>query len=227
MPVFTIKEVAEMCSMEPKNIHTYISRGKLIKRKDGLIDDTKQVNKEFLCKYKVWDKSEIEKCASAKLIEIKPNRKEQKLSKEEKPFKQKPASEKEDGEIPEHFKAFVSANELNKLKAEKLREEIEILKLKNKVQSGDLIPISAAENVTSVHFNSITAIFFNAIDNEISDICNELGVERERLTAIRGKLRQILNLNVIKAKEKSKKDLIAAAQNYEETENKNEQQNES
>lgn len=215
MPVFTIKDIAEKCSMEPKNIHTYIGRGKLIKRKDGLIDTTNIVNKEFLLKYQVLDKKDEDEVKIPAVIESK----EPKISSKSNQSKATQSNKKEnDSDVDENLKAFVTANTLNGLKAEKTRWEIEILKLKSKVQSGDLIPISIAENVTTVHFNSITAVFYNSIDNQISDICNELGVEREKLTTIRGKLKQILNDSVSKAKEKSRKDLISAAEHYEEAE---------
>jgi hypothetical protein len=51
MPCLTIKEAADKCGIGANNIHTYIGRGKIVKRRDGLIDDTHPLNISFFSKY--------------------------------------------------------------------------------------------------------------------------------------------------------------------------------
>lgn len=222
MPVYSIKEYAELCSKKPKDIHVYISRGVVVKRKDNLIDDKHPANAEFLKKHSKKEEIIIEESPTEEIKEvIKPKEPKQKPVKEPEPkIKTKPQRPPIENSEPVEER-YISSNVLNKLKAEKTKWEIELLKQKSNIQSGKTIHISVAENVTSVHFNSITAVFFNSIDNEISDICNDLGVNREKLTNIRGKLKHIINDSVEKAKQKSRKDLIAATENYEEPEEEN------
>ena len=205
MPVFTVKEIADSCSMEPKNIHTYISRKKLVKRKDGLIDDSNPINKLFLQEHQVWPVD--------KTLEQPKDKNKQTDTKVRQLNVKPPKSPPDDGLASEVLRTITTDNELKKLKAEKMQMEIEILKLKKSIQSGKMIPLSAAENVVSVHFNSITSVFYSAVDNEISDICNELSLPREKLSSLRARLKKIINDNVVKSKGKSKKDLTAAAEN--------------
>lgn len=198
MPVYSIKEIADKCGMPPKNIHTYISRGKIIKRKDSLIDTSNTINEDFLKKH-IKEQSK----------EGEPTVKQKKTINQPKQI---------DNNDDNNLDNYISSNKLNKLKAEKTKWEIEILKLKSKIQSGELIPLAVAENIAGIHFNSITSIFRNAVDNEISDLCNDLGVSREKLTKIRGKIKDIVNKSVISSKQKTKEDLRNFSKTYEDDE---------
>lgn len=46
----TVKQIADLCGIEPKNVHTYKLRAKVVIDKDGFIDDEHPINKEFIVK---------------------------------------------------------------------------------------------------------------------------------------------------------------------------------
>lgn len=50
MALYTKKEFADICGLPTKNLSTYIGRGKVIVRDDGMIDDAEGINNLFFSK---------------------------------------------------------------------------------------------------------------------------------------------------------------------------------
>lgn len=229
MPLFTVKEIGEMCGIVPKNIHTYICRGKLIKRKDGLIDDNNKINIEFLSKYNSNYVVEQVFVKVDKPIQIK--KKELPVNENQLPEKEESIIEKKKEEIivkqerkkrgrskPKEdskydLSNFIGNNILNQLKAKKLIEETELLKIKRERETGKLISFELAKNIFNIHITNIVQELKNMADNYTSDLCSRLYADRNILAEFRGKLITVLNESAKNAFKKSERDLKNITEN--------------
>lgn len=218
MPIISVKEAAERCSIPPKNIHTYIARGKLIKRKDNLIDDSNPINIEFFSKFC----STVSEPKIEPKSDVKPSKKDKETPKiQEKPSTKRYKKDPEDSE-PE-LSNYISSNELNKLKAEEMKEKIKALKLKNKKQSGELISLESSKIIFNIHISNIITALYNMTDNYTADLCGRTGSDRNVLAEFRGKLKKLINDVSLKAKQQSEKDLLALMPNVVDEEDEEEE----
>ncbi len=201
MPTYTVKKFGELCGgIEPKNIYVYRNRNKVRIRKDGLIDSDHPLNKHFM---------ETQR-AKRGLLDIKSDENVPRGTLEN--DVNVPDNDQDLEQRKADSEAVAAKKEQDKLKSEKAKLELDMLRMKAKLQAGEMIGMTEAQDFMTVHFNSIFAIFHNAIDNEISDICNELGASRERISQVRYKLREIVNVSVNQAKEKSRSEMVKLKQ---------------
>jgi hypothetical protein len=166
MPIITIKELSDLTGIPPKNIHTYISRGKLIQRKDKLIDDTVQVNADFIAKYRKI-KSELIETP----VLVTESAKKQ-------PKKTQPESENK----PESEQIYYSENKLRQLKGEKLNEDIKLAKLRNDKIEGKLIPTDIIQRAIQEVIQRYKMTFVQQSEQLIRDLLNELQAGNEIIT---------------------------------------------
>ena len=75
----------------------------------------------------------------------------------------------------------------------KVKEDIEIAKLKREKMSGELIPTDLVKVLFASHFKSVTTTFHQAIENLISTISKRNNLDREQVAKIRGELTKIIN----------------------------------
>jgi hypothetical protein len=199
MSVITIKEAAELCSKTPKDIHVYIGRGKLIKRKDSLIDTSHPANQVFFDRYaKTEPKIEPELKS-----EIKTEPKKEPLIIETKPKEQKKKSKQKDGEeLP-----FTTFTQLNDLKAEKLVEEIKQLSLKNQRLEGDLIELDLIKRATFEVITSYRATLYLASENILKNNMIDLGADNDKLTKAVSDLVALFNAGCTEAIENVKQSI--------------------
>jgi len=122
---------------------------------------------------------------------------------------------KDESESSNQYAAAV--NNLNKLKTEKLIEEIEMAKLKKQKMTGEIIPVAFTQNIFNIHFKNVSTAFYNAVDNYTAIIIERLGGNRADLSLFRLKLNEIINDAIKDAKVKSKQDLIALSKEYSES----------
>lgn len=198
MPVITIKEAASKCSMEPKNIHTYITRGKLIKRKDNLIDDSHPVNIAFFAKHSKAKTEEIQEMQE--VIEVvKPETTEVKEPKQPKEHKQRKVSNTDND-----YSRFDIANNLDRLKAQKLTEEIIALKLKNQRLEGEVIETELIKQATFEVVNAFRTNLLLAAKNTLRNALGDLGATNEQLTKSAANLEVLFNTHTSDAIENVK-----------------------
>ncbi len=217
MALKTVKEIAEICGMPPKNIHTYRSRGKIMIDKEGMIDTDNPVNVEFMQKYsklnlsgqvkKPKKKTDIDK-SGGKTSEPGqyPEVKKEKL----KVKRQAPdpdLTEDHSNYRQQDIEFYRTSMELKQLQKAKLIEETNLLRLKSQQKSGELIPVKFVSELFQRYIRAITTSFYNMADNYTSDMCTKIGASRETLTEFRGKLKKEINKSVDIAKEEVKKEL--------------------
>lgn len=185
MAVYKVREIADKLGVKPQTINTWAKRNKLIVVA-GQIDDKNPINGAFIeQKLKVRQQPEPE-----------PDKK----SKNKKPIT---------ADIPAdvQFKLNFAAQENDRLKNEKLYEEIEIAKLRKQKLLGEVVPVDAVKRIFNLHFRNLSVEFYNAIDSYSTIINQKVGGTRKDLAEIRVALKEVLNEHVEKAKLKSKDDI--------------------
>ncbi|MDD5013645.1 MAG: hypothetical protein PHW73_00905 [Atribacterota bacterium] len=190
MSKFKVSELAEKLGIERGTIYTYERRGKII-LKDGWFDDNNSFNKEFLQNRKI---------KSGKV----PEKEVEVIDKQPEIIEKRGRKKKED---TGNYTNYLSTAKLSALKAEKLYEEIELLRLKNRKQSNELIPLEYALRIFGIHSSNIMSVLYNFTDNYTSDLCERIGADRNVLAEFRGKLKNEINGVVLEAKTQTKKDL--------------------
>lgn len=192
MPIITAKELATLCSIQPKNVHTYVTRGKLIKRSDGLFDTNNQTNAVFIDKFTTGNE----------LTKKEPV----KETPEKKTTKRKQKEECEEDEEP--TTNFVTAAELNDLRAQKLKEEITQLSLKNQRLEGDLIEVAIIEKATIEVIKAYRSTLFLAAENVVKNNMIDLGANNDKLTKAVSDLQALFNAGCTSAIEQTKQVIV-------------------
>ena len=156
MPVYSIAEIAKICSKKPKDIHVYIGRGKLVKNKNNQIDTNNQINAIFIDRY-ASKSEEIQQ----EIEEIIPEKEPIQPKKEQK---------------------FVTSAYINDLKAEKLVEEIKQLSLKNQRLEGELIELDLIKRATFEVIQSYRSTLYLHAENVLKNNMIDLGADNDKLT---------------------------------------------
>ena len=195
MPIITAKELATICSIQPKNVHTYVTRGKLIKRPDGLFDTNNQTNAVFIDKFTTGDE----------IIKKEP---EKQPIQGKKTSRRKPKEESKDDDSEESPNNFVTAAELNDLRAQKLKEEITQLSLKNQRLEGDLIEVAIIEKATIEVIKAYRSTLFLAAENVIKNNMIDLGADNNKLTKALADLQALFNTGCTNAIEQTKQVIV-------------------
>jgi len=204
-------EFADKYNITRNNVYTYQKRGKILIT-DGLIDESNPINKLFIASRQAKEAiKQVSQPIEQEIITPKSLKPEATQDFKDTTEKIKSIKQTKD---PQTVLAFNVAINIDKLREQKLHEEVEGLRLKNKIQAGELIPIDYAINVFGIYLRSIVSSFYNTSDNYTVEICNRLAADRVTMAELRGLLKKTINESTAQAKEAAKKDLITAAQNY-------------
>ena len=187
-------ELASNTGLSRAHISVYVSRGKIVLNKDKFFDTENLINIAWLEKinYK-----------SAPLEELQKSEKKEVVKSNFKSISEKrdiPSEEKKDQRI-------LNFQISEKLKNEKLEEEIKLLKLKTEKDEGRNIPIDFVQRLFELHFKNVSAEFFYITDNYTSIIVNKLQGNRNDLAEFRMILKKTINDAIEEAKKTSKKDI--------------------
>lgn len=174
MPLLTVKEVSEKCCKEPKALHVYIKRGKLVKRADNLIDTTNPTNRIFFDRYGVKNEHQPEQVIAQ-------------------PPQQEPKKEKKTRSKSESKGEFVTAFEMERLKAEKLEQEILQLRLKNQRLEGELIDLELVKQTMFEVINAYRTTNYIAAENVLKTNMKDLDVDNDKLTKAIADLSALFN----------------------------------
>lgn len=145
----TVKQVAEICGIQPKQIHVYIGRGKILQRQDKKIDISELINEEFILKHK----KEVTKTVL-------------------------------EGNNPKSEKTYYSENELRRLKAEKLEEDIKLAKFRNEKIEGRLIPTDIIQRAIQEVIQRYKMTFVQQSEQLLRDTLNEMSASNEMITKV-------------------------------------------
>lgn len=197
MPIISIKEAAEKCSKTPKDIHVYISRGKLIKRKDSTIDTENTTNKLFFLKYGVQEK----KAEEIEVIKEIPN--QPKIS--PKPSKQ---SKKKQLDDDENTNVVYSAANLDALRSEKLEQEIIALKLKNQRLEGEVVETDLIQQTTFEIINAFRSNLLIAAKSVLRTNMSDLEASNDVVTRAISDLEVLFNSHTSEAIENVKQAIL-------------------
>lgn len=185
MALYKRKEFYQKCGVSKAYLTTYISRGKVILN-DNMIDDSIPENAYFM-------RVRLDKMA------IEGSKVESKITSN--------SGNDEDANEDENENLHKLNLEKKKLDIERAKEDIEIARLKKEKLSGELIPTDLVKIVFATHSKSITIGFHQAVENLISQIAKQAGLDRDQIAKIRGILIEIINKAVKNALATSKKDL--------------------
>lgn len=194
MPIISIKEAAEKCSKTPKDIHVYISRGKLVKRKDSTIDTENTTNKLFFAKYGV-EKKEPEP------IEIL---REEPKKETYKPRQQRSPKPKEE----DNSEVVYSAANLDALRSAKLEQEIIALKLKNQRLEGEVVETDLIQQTTFEIINAFRSNLLIAAKSVLRTNMSDLEASNDIVTRAITDLEVLFNSHTSEAIENVKQAIL-------------------
>lgn len=194
MPIISIKEAAEKCSKTPKDIHVYISRGKLIKRKDSTIDTENTTNKLFFAKYGV-EKKELE---PVELLREEPKKEPHK------PKQQKNTKPKEE----DNADVMYSAANLDALRSAKLEQEIIALKLKNQRLEGEVVETDLIQQTTFEIINAFRSNLLIAAKSVLRTNMSDLEASNDIVTRAISDLEVLFNSHTSEAIENVKQAIL-------------------
>lgn len=225
MALHTRAQFAELCGLKEGTARAYIStnikRGKILPSGD-YIDDTIPENAEFIKKQKLKnlfkDETPITKEPEP---ETPPKKKQYHYVKPDKdlpepPNVQDPVDDDLDdetelpdsGELGEDFR---SMSKLNKKKLvveiQKKQREIALLRLREEKLNAIVIPTELVKVMFSQHTRSISTGFKNSLDNILTLIAKQAGLNINQIAELRGKLVGEINTAVDKSVIESKKNL--------------------
>ena len=209
MPSYTAKELADICSIAQKNVHTYALRGKLVKSRDGLFDVNNPINAAFVDKFTTRDRTtaEVEK----KTVLLQPYaptplpQVQQSVEPEVKQARKRGKLKQSDDD--DQPNGYVSASKLNDLRAQKLKEEITQLSLKNQRLEGELVEVEIIEKVTLEVIKAYRSTLFLAAENVLKNNMIDLGANNDRLTKAVSDLQALFNAGCSSAIEQVKQSI--------------------
>ena len=194
MPIISIKEAAEKCSKTPKDIHVYISRGKLVKRKDSTIDTENTTNKLFFAKYGV-EKKEPEP------IEILREEPKKEIYKPKQQRNTKPKEE-------DNADVVYSAANLDALRSAKLEQEIIALKLKNQRLEGEVVDTDLIQQTTFEIINAFRSNLLIAAKSVLRTNMSDLEASNDIVTRAITDLEVLFNSHTSEAIENVKQAIL-------------------
>ncbi len=192
--------------MNERHLHTYITRGTIVRRKDNLFDTENTKNKIFIEKRKV--KENIVKPVNVQ----KRSKNKTKSESKKKESKDKAQSKVDENAVNENLKDDILKYESHR--TQKMKYDAEMAKLKMQKLKGEVIPIDFAQRIFGIHFKNISVEFYNVIDNLAIMLVEQLKGNRKDLIEIRKKLKESLNNAVQESKRKSIEDLNEASKEF-------------
>lgn len=188
MALLKVSEFAIKYNVTRTNLYTYKSRGKIIIN-EGYIDESNPINKIFIDSRETSFKVKIHPSEN-KESEIhipEPTALEKSIISK--------ASEKKvrDATTPKETSIYSDHKRTNKLRDEKLEEEIRLAKLRNDKLEGRLIPVDVIKRSTAEMIARYKMTFLQQTEQLIRDTLNELLAGNEKITATCSKLTDIAN----------------------------------
>lgn len=197
MPVYTAKELASICKLEPKNVHTYVGRSKLIKRDDGLFDTSNPINAQFLEQRKIYiSETNIEQNSA-------PVRQKSASVKQKQSKKTKNTDNEDEGETSESSSVF----EIAELRASKLKEEVKQLQLKNQKLEGLLIEVDLIQNTTLEVVKAYRTTLYIYAESIVKQNMIDLSANNDQITKAVADLSALFNKGCSEAIENVKQSI--------------------
>lgn len=208
MPIWKRSEIRHKFDLKSAYITTYINRGKLVPfdKKKQYFDDSEPANKDFIEK----QRQRLE----AKQAQPEPG------PEEDLPFGE--ASPSPPGNSPtvanqnNSQDALQPPSELSKaaivawkerLNAEKVKEQVEVLRLQKQRQLGNNLPIGSVEQLVSSLIKNYTDGFKEVVESVIEEFAAIGKLTNEQTARMRDKLYKGLNQAGRKANDQSKSDM--------------------
>ena len=197
MPVYTAKELASILKLEPKNVHTYVGRSKLIKRDDGLFDTSNPINAQFLEQRKIYiSETNIEQNTTS--VQQKSTNVKQKQSKK---------SNNTDNDTENETGELTSVFEIAELRASKLKEEVKQLQLKNQKLEGLLIEVDLIQNCTLEVVKSYRTTLYIYAESIVKQNMIDLSANNDQITKAVADLSALFNKGCSEAIENVKQSI--------------------
>lgn len=218
MARLTLPEMAKRLGVAPPSLYVQASRKKInileFKESDGkirkYIDDTDPFNLIFLRKYAAYRNVSESPIPETNISEMSVKKVDSSSKKE------KCVSAVVEGKNQKQtIEAYGSTGStLDELKAEKIQEEIELLKIKKQRAQGDVIPFDITKNAFNITISTLTTSFYNALDNEVNLIGQILKADKTIMSEAKKRIRDTINNEVKNAKKIAKKELKSIVDEY-------------
>ena len=200
MPIYTVKEFAALTGKTPKDIHTYAGRGKVVKT-DKKIDTSDDINALFLEKYGV------DVVESVPEVVVKTEKPPKWATVKRETVKPEPPT-KEQKEKQAQSKKMVAADlEIKNLNIRKKKSEIELEELRVKRLQGALMPKDQVLEITSTHFNSLTATYKAGLDEMLDTLITRKVIDRKEAIELKKVEVEIINKAIDDAIELTNADI--------------------
>jgi len=222
MRKITTGQLSDLVGMSISNLYVYRGRHKLNIIDEGsqrYVDLDDPINANFIAlttgrKGNVIKVADIDPKSLPKHVhrKVRVKRVNDKIrkDKEKTSSNKKPPAER----APRVHELIKPLTEFEKHKTEKMMQDAEIAKLRLDQLRGRVLPIDEAQNLFTMHFSSLTAEFYNAIDNYTVIVVDKFQGSRKDLSDLRKKLRAIVNRSVDDAKQRTKKEIQTKAEEY-------------
>lgn len=199
--MYSKKEFAAMCGITTKALSTCKERGK-VKYSGDHIDDSIEINKEFLLFKQVKNKFKAEQPKSLKLI-----RPLNKMERQD-PVINNEASDSGEDENPKANGVYEKmVLEKKQLEIKKLKEEIQKLKLGNNKTQGDFVSIDLVKNLIVLHTESLKVAYEDALQEFIVQFSAKNQLGREDIFLMKSEVNANVNRTVTRSIEDTKKSL--------------------
>jgi len=171
MPIYSVKEFAELTGCQPKNIHTYAQRGKIVKNKNKQIDTTNPVNNVFFEERRVNGKATI-------------------TTKPESKSKEKPKNDEKPPSISSHQKVL---EEKARLDLDLKRRDLELKEIELSKKRGELVDLEQTGVLISQYVGLTNKKLCSNIETFIQDICARHNIETSKAGKYKENIREIIN----------------------------------
>lgn len=187
MPIYSIKEFSKLVGKEPKQIHTLVSRSKIIKNDFRQIDTSNAINGAYL---------EVNKIDTSLPQNQNPVKKIKSITKA-KPRERFKA---------EQISVDKEVGELTSLTLQKKRLEIEKLKKENQLKDeelkktkGETIDLEKTVMVVSTYSDNLKREFSQNMQILIQDICARHGIDTGKSGEYKMKVNDLINISSTKS----------------------------
>jgi len=174
MAIYTIRQFADEIGKEPKHVHSYIARKKLIKNGDKKIDTSELINDAFLKKYS-------QKLAAKTIL------------KHETPINSDESDEKEIPKLKDTNEYSQLELQEKQLRIEKLRREVDLKNEELRKKKGESIDLNPALTIVKTYSVKLKKELANGVQILIQDICAREGVDPGRAGEYKLKVNDIIN----------------------------------
>jgi len=207
MSFLSTKDFAKLVTVKSGTLRVHVSRGRVHKEKNGLIDTDHPTNKIYI--------SEISVNTLDDPAPKKTNYEDVKY-----PSKME-APESKQNSVPSGTVDSLSLRE-KKAKTLKVEREAEYKSLQIQKMRGELMPIELVERTQTINIQSIFRSFESASEN-IASIYNErLGGDRATLAEMMTRMREELARSIKSAEDRSKEEIKGLMAEYAATRNRGE-----